>query len=60
MKRGSCRIQGRKGREGGLPGKIRGQPCLGLPERLSANGLLQALNTLYSREELRAALEKEE
>ena len=31
-----------------------------LPERLSANGLLQALNTLYSREELRAALEKEE
>ena len=34
--------------------------ALGLPERLSANGLLQALNTLYSREELRAALEKEE
>lgn len=36
------------------------QKRLGLPERLSANGLLQALNTLYSREELRAALEKEE
>ena len=36
------------------------QRALGLPERLSANGLLQALNTLYSREELRAALEKEE
>ena len=31
-----------------------------LQEALSANGLLQALNTLYSREELRAALEKEE
>ena len=36
------------------------QKRLGLPERLSANGLLQALNALYSREELRAALEKEE
>lgn len=36
------------------------QRKLGLPERLSANGLLQALNTLYSREELRSFLEKEE
>ncbi len=36
------------------------QKRLGLPERLSANGLLQALNALYSRDELRAALEKEE
>ena len=36
------------------------QKRLGLPERLSTNGLLQALNALYSREELRAALEKEE
>lgn len=27
------------------------QKSLGLPERLSANGLLQALNALYSREE---------
>ncbi len=36
------------------------QQKLGLPERLSANGLLQALNTLYSREELRSFLEKEE
>lgn len=34
------------------------QRRLGLPERLSANGLLQALNALYSREELEAFLKK--
>ncbi len=31
-----------------------------LPERLSANGLLQALNALYSREELDSLLKREE
>lgn len=36
------------------------QKRLGLPERLSANGLLQALNTLYTREELSSLLKKEE
>lgn len=33
------------------------QKLLGLPERLSANGLLQALNALYTREQLAQALE---
>lgn len=32
------------------------QKALGLPERLSANGLLQALNALYDREEAMALL----
>jgi ribonuclease M5 len=36
------------------------QRRLGLPERLSANGLLQALNALYSREELDSFLKREE
>lgn len=36
------------------------QRRLGLPERLSANGLLQALNALYTREELCSLLKKEE
>ncbi len=36
------------------------QRRLGLPERLSANGLLQALNALYSREEVEKFLKKEE
>ncbi len=34
------------------------QRALGLPERLSSNGLLQALNALYSREEALKAVEK--
>jgi len=33
------------------------QKYLNLPERLSANGLLQALNALYTRDELTAILE---
>lgn len=36
------------------------QKRLGLPERLSANGLLQALNALYSREEIFTKLSAEE
>lgn len=34
------------------------QKHLNLPERLSANGLLQALNALYTRDELAAILQK--
>lgn len=36
------------------------QKALDLPERLSANGLLQALNALYSREEFFRLAEREE
>ena len=36
------------------------QRRLGLPERLSSKGLFQALNTLYTREELLSALEEKE
>lgn len=35
------------------------QKQLGLPERLSTNGLLQALNALYDREGVLAAIKKE-
>lgn len=51
------------GLSGGLDSAARRaalQRALGLPERLSANGLLEALNALVTREELEAILDKEE
>lgn len=51
---------GLAGREDSAARRKELQRRLELPERLSANGLLQALNALYTREELDAFLKKEE
>ena len=51
LESGSLRSQRRKGREGELPGKIRGQPCLGLPERriirIFPGGLLHCAGIIF-------------
>lgn len=48
---------GLSGSEGSAEKRLALQRYLRLPERLSANGLLQALNALYTREELAEMLE---
>lgn len=48
---------GLSGGEGSAERRRALQKKLGLPERLSANGLLQALNGLYTKEELARQLE---
>lgn len=48
---------GLSGGEGSAEKRLALQRHLRLPERLSANGLLQALNALYTREELAEMLE---
>lgn len=48
---------GLSGGEGSSEKRLALQRHLRLPERLSANGLLQALNALYTREELAEMLE---
>lgn len=51
---------GLSGRHGSEERRRALQKSLNLPERLSANGLVQALNALYSREELFEKLNAEE
>jgi len=51
---------GLSGGEGSAARRKELQRCLGLPERLSAGGLLQALNTLYGRQAFEEFMEKGE
>ncbi len=63
MTKGDLYELGLSGREDSAARRQAVQRAMGLPERLSANGLLAALNALYPREEglraVREALEKE-